>query len=191
MAVGSNSSSVLAEVVRVCRVAGVRAIGSRRVRELSGRHWLRSRLAAGCSTEAALIVLQLGRNTTAVRSVTNERHDRTHLIHQNSLGLWVGVVHGSLNDVVGKRIAHHSLQVDPVAHLEDERTTSFFASTAKALLNDVGAEFLTGQDSDVSDEALTERLRELRLAKIHDVLDDVVAKGVLHEGEAVLRDRCN
>lgn len=53
------------------------------------------------------------------------------------------------------------------------------------LLNDVGAELLSRKGSDVAEEALGQGLGECRLAEVEDVLNDVVAEGILNESEGV------
>jgi len=154
------------------------------------RSFLRSHLSAG-SSAAAIVVLDSLSNTTTVRSVTNGRNHWSHDVDQQALGLMVGIVQGSLNHIVGKAIVHHLLQLISVGQLHDQRATSLFTRSADAFLDNIGTELLARQWRDVTDESLAERLTKLRLSDIHDVLDDIVAKGILNQGVTMLRDGTN
>ena len=57
-----------------------------------------------------------------------------------------------------------------------------------ALLNNVRAEFVLGEFNYTSLEGIAQRIREARLVKIHNVLQNVVAEGVLHETMGILGD---
>lgn len=152
--------------------------------------FLRSHLSTGSATAAVILVDALS-DATTVGSVTNAWNNWTHDVDQQTLGLWVGVIQSSLNNVVGKAIVHHLLQLVGVGQLHDQGATSLFTRGANTLLDDVGAELLARQRGDMSEERLTERLTKLRLANVHDVLNHIVAKRILNQGVTVLRDGAN
>jgi len=139
---------------------------------------LRCHLSTGSATAAVIVLNSLG-NTTAVRSVTNGRDHWSHDVDQYSLGFVIGVVQSSLNDIVGKAIVHHLLQLISVGELHDQRATSLLARSADSFLDNIGTELLARQWRDMTDESLAERLTKLRLSDIHDVLDDIIAKRIL------------
>lgn len=56
------------------------------------------------------------------------------------------------------------------------------------LFNDVGAELLHRQDADVADELTDQRLAESDIVQVEDVLNDIVAEGVLDQGQRVEGD---
>lgn len=135
-----------------------------------------------------VIVLNLSRDATAVRSVADRLQDGTNVVDQTSLGFGVGVVHGSLHDVVGVRVAKQLLKIGGIHNLIDESASGGVVASANRLLNDVGTELLLGESGNVAKEALSQRLREGRFTKIEDVLNNIVAKGILNKSEGVHGD---
>lgn len=154
------------------------------------RGFLRGHLSTG-GAAAAVILLNSLSDATTVGRVTNAWNNWTHDLDQHALGLWVGVVQSSLNDIVGKTIVHHLLQLVGVGQLHDQCATSLLTRGANALLNDVGAELLTRQWGDVSKERLAEWLTKLGLANIHDVLNHVVAERILDQRVTMFRNGAN
>ena len=64
-------------------------------------------------------------------------------------------------------------------------------SSAKALLNHVGAELLFRQSSNLPIKRKAERVSEAFLLKIDDVLKDIIAERVLHELKGAVGDLIN
>lgn len=135
-----------------------------------------------------VIVLDLSRDTTAVRGVADRLQDRTDVVNETSLGLRVGVVHGGLDNIVGVRVAKQLLEIGGVHNLIDKGASGGVVASANRLFDDIGTELLLGESGNVAEEALSQRLREGRLTKVEDVLDDIVAEGILNESEGVHGD---
>ena len=64
-------------------------------------------------------------------------------------------------------------------------------SSAKALLNHVGAEFLLRKSSNLPIKRKAERVSEAFLLKVDDVLKDIIAERILHELEGAIGDLIN
>ena len=64
-------------------------------------------------------------------------------------------------------------------------------SSAKALLNHVGAEFLLRESSNLPIKRKAERVGEAFLLKVDDVLKDIIAERILHELEGAIGDLVN
>ncbi len=64
-------------------------------------------------------------------------------------------------------------------------------SSAKALLNHVGAELLLRQSSNLPIKRNAERVGEAFLLKVDDVLKDIIAERILHELEGAIGDLVN
>lgn len=94
----------------------------------------------------------------------------------------------SLDDVVSIGISHELLKLVLIHKLFNHDSLRIHVSAADALLNDVGAEFLLREFGDFASEAEAERIGEARIIEIEDVLDNVIAKRVLNEMEAIGRD---
>ena len=62
---------------------------------------------------------------------------------------------------------------------------------AQTLLDHIRAELVAGQHVDLAAELAHKRLCEGRLIQVDDVLNNVVAEGVLHETEGILSDLGN
>jgi len=104
---------------------------------LTRRQDTRRRDGTGHAVELVIIVLNLAGDTTAVRSVANRLKDGADVVDETGLGLRVGVVHGSLDDVVGIRVAEQLLEIDRVHNLIDEGASGHLVTSANGLLNDV------------------------------------------------------
>ena len=175
-------------------VAGVRGHGVGSAGAEGGRadlarsHDAGRRDGARHAVEVLVVVLDLGGDATAIRSVTDRLKDRADVVDETSLGLGVGVVHSGLDDIVGVGVTKQPLEINRVHNLIDESAFGVFIASADRLLNDVGAELLSGQESNVAEEALSKGPGEGRLAKVEDVLNNVVAEGVLNKSEGVHGD---
>ena len=95
------------------------------------------------AVELVVIVLNLARDTTAVRSVADRLKDGADVVDETSLGLRVGIVHGSLDYIVGVRVAEQLLEVDRIHNLIDEGASGHLVTSANGLLNDIRAELLS------------------------------------------------
>ena len=96
--------------------------------------------------------------------------------------------HGGLDDVVGVRVAKQLLEIGRIHNLIDESASGGIVASANRLLDHVGTELLSGEGGNVAEEALSQRLREGRLTKVEDVLNNVVAEGILNKSEGVHGD---
>jgi hypothetical protein len=126
------------------RVDGVGSAGAERSRvELTRRQDAGRRDRARHAVELVVVLLNLAGDATAVRGVADRLKNGADVVDQTNLGLRVGIVHGSLNDVVGVRVAEQLLEVDRVHNLIDESTSGSLVTGANRLLNDVGAKLLS------------------------------------------------
>lgn len=109
------------------------------------------------------------------------------------------VVERSLNDVVSVRVAQQLLKPASVQELANkERTEVRIGDTDTLpsatirlhahLLNDVGGKLLHRQGADVANELTNDSLAEAVVVQVKNVLDNVVAEGILNEVERVERD---
>lgn len=138
-----------------------------------------------------VVVLNLASDATTIGSVTDRVKDGTDVVDETSLGLRVGVVHGRLDNVVGVGVAEKLLEINRVHNLIDESASGVLVASANRLLDDVGTELLSGEDCNVAEEALSERLGEGRLTKVEDVLYNIVAERILNKSEGVHGDVLN
>jgi hypothetical protein len=168
---------------------GVGSAGAERSRvELTRRQDTGRRDGTGHAVELVVVFLDLAGDATTVRSVADRLKDGTDVVDETNLGLRIGVVHGSLDDVVGVRVAEQLLEIGRVHNLIDESTSGDLVASTNRLLNDVGAELLSRESGNVTEEALSQRLREGGLAEVENVLHDIVAEGILDKSEGVHGD---
>lgn len=73
-------------------------------------------------------------------------------------------------------------------HFLDHDSFSVHVSAADTLLDDVGAKFLLGEFGNMTLEAEAERGGKGHIVQVQNVLNDVVAKGVLDKLEAMRSD---
>jgi hypothetical protein len=151
----------------------------------------RSRLAARRSATSAVDRLNLGLNATTVRGRADSCEMRTDAIHQTDLALGRSILQSRLDDVVGVVVAQDALDLARSKELLDNHVAGRIHGAAEALLDDVGAELVTGQLADPAAEHGHNRLGKGGLVEVDDVLDHVVAEGVLDESRSVLGDLAN
>lgn len=147
-------------------------------------------LSAALGTRAARAIRShhLARNAAAVGSLADGRQDGANGINNALAGVRIGKVHSSLNNVVGKGITQHFLQLVAIQDLINHFTANGVIRSAQALLNHIGAELLLGQRRDVTGKGLAQRSGETRIGKIQDVLNNIVSKGVLDKSVRVRGD---
>lgn len=98
------------------------------------------------------------------------------------------VLQGGLDDIVGKRVAEQAFHLLRAKEFLHNHVLGRGLGAPKALLNHVGAELVAGQLANAPPEHAHDGLGEGGLVQVDDVLDDVVAKGVLHKDPGVLSD---
>lgn len=130
-------------------------------------------------------------NATAVRGLAHGRENRADSLHEELARLGISVVHCSLHDVIGVRIAQHLLQFMSAEHFIDQNAASVLIGIAQAFLDDIRAELLLGQTGNAPLELVTDFRDELRITEVENVLNNVIAVGVLNEEECMLNDLCN
>lgn len=96
-----------------------------------------------------------------------------------------GQTYSSLNHIVRERVAQELLKLERVSQLLNHVAFDIIRGGTNALLDDIGAELLAGEDIDVAEEATAKRLREGRLTEVQDVLNNVVAKGILNKSKSI------
>ena len=154
--------------------------------------WLRTTCGTIVATWLRIIrTNDLACNATAVRRGLDTRKYRTNRISQAFTRLEISVLKSSLNDVVGERIPQHLLELIADQHLINKKALGLVISSAQTLLDHVGAELLLGQSNDATAEVLAERRGEAAFVEIEDVLDNIVAEGILDEVEGTPSDASN
>jgi hypothetical protein len=141
--------------------------------------------------KTALALGNLAHDAATVWSLANRRENRTHGIDEVNAQLCGCKLERSLDNVVAVRVAHEMLKLLNVKQLLNHHRLDVWLSTADALLDDVGAELLFGKLANLALEALAHGCREGGVVEVQDVLDNIVAKGVLNQVEAVRRDLAN
>ena len=142
---------------------------------------VRSNLSTAVATAAArsLRCHHLTGNATSVGGLSDGRQDGTNGVDNVLTGFCVSEIHGRLDNVVGKRVAKHLLELIALQYFLDHVTSRRIVSSAKALLDDIGAELLLRKRRHIAREGATHRVGEQRLSKIQNVLDNVVAERIL------------
>jgi hypothetical protein len=141
----------------------------------------RSRLSTGCSTASVVVGGNLGLDTASVGSGSDLRQDRSNRLHEAELHVRSCVIQRRLDDVVGEGVTQKPLDLLRREHLLDNHVLGRALSAAQAFLYDVGAEFVARQLAHTATEHGHNGLGEGRLIEINDVLDDVIAEGILNE----------
>lgn len=101
------------------------------------------------------------------------------------MSLRVSEIHGSLNHIVRKAVTKHPLQFATLQHLVDHHAGGRLVRRAQALFNNVGAKLLPRQLRDIVLELPAEGFGKMRLAKVQNVLHNIVAKRILNKFERV------
>ena len=148
----------------------------------------RSGLARGGHVATGVIGRHLGVDASSVWCVSNCREDGANGLDKTMFMMGGGILQGRLDDVVGIGVPNEPLNLLRSKHLADNHVLGRGLRAAKALLNDVGAELVAGELADAALEHSHNRLSEGRLIKINDVLDNIIAKGVLDKDAGLLRD---
>lgn len=141
--------------------------------------------------KARLALLNLSLDATAVRSLADSRQDGTHGFNEMDAHLRWSELECSLYDIVAIGVAHKLLKLLRVHKLFNHHGLGGVVSAAHALLNHIRAELLLGKLSNLASEAVAERIGEAWVVEIENVLDDIIAKRILHEMKAVCRDASN
>ena len=130
-------------------------------------------------------------DATAIRRGTDRRKQGTNGIDERRLAFRIAKVESSLDNIIGVGILDHLVQFPVLHHLFDHHTTHVDPRSTDAFFDYIGAEFLLGQKRDATFEALAKRIGEGRLSNIDDVLQNIVAKGILDQREAIGDDLAN
>lgn len=141
--------------------------------------------------KATLTLLDLAHDASTIRGLADRRQDRAHTLDKVNAQFRGSKFKGSLDDIVAIGVAHELLELFDVQKLSDHHGLGCHVSTANTLLNDIGAELLLRKLSDLALEAQAHRGCEGRIVQIKNVLNDVVAKGILYKVEAVCGDLAN
>lgn len=197
-AIGNPVGHAIREAVGkgVCHAVGLKHRGtSRHATRMSLTEWDlslgvigRGSLATGSGTAAVVVGGDLGLDASSVGQGANLRQDGADSLDETVLLVRRGVLEGSLDNVVGERVADQPLRLLGSKHLLDNHILGRGLRASQTLLDDVGAELVTRELADAAAESLHDRLRKGRLVEIYDVLHDIVAEGILDEDAGVLRD---
>lgn len=148
----------------------------------------RGDLAARGSTASVVKARDLGLNATAVGSCSDLRQNRPNRLNEAIFLMRRGILQGSLDNIVGKRVSKEALHLLGNQELFDNHVARGGLGTSKALLNYVGTELVARELADATLEGGNNRFSKGRLVQVDDVLDNVVAKGVLDKNASVLCD---
>lgn len=161
-----------------------------RTRKLGRIHLVRRDLSAcrGTSPTGAFGCHHFAGDAAAMRSLPDGRQDWANSVDDTSSGFWVCEVHSSLDNVIGEGVAKHLLKLSSCQHFIDHLASHLELGGTQALLDHIGAELLLRQSWDIATESLAERLCEMRLRKIQDVLHNVVTKWILDQCESIGRN---
>lgn len=155
--------------------------------DLAGFNIVWSLLSARLAT-AAITALNLCLDATTVGSCADGWQVWTNGLDQATLHGRVGVVESCLDDIVRKGVAEKSVELSGLQHLLNQHVLGRLLGTTEALLNDVGTELLLRELGHTTLELGNQRLGEDRLIQIEDILDNVIAKGVLDQRISIVRD---
>lgn len=150
-----------------------------------------SGLAAGSGTAAVVVRADLGSDAASIGRVSDRWEDRPDGFNQAVLLVWSGVLEGRLDDIVGKRIAQHLFHLVAAQHLLDYHILGLGQGTAQALLDNIGAELVPRQRTNTPTEGSHDGLSKGRIVEINDILNNVVAKGVLNQNSGMFGDALN
>ena len=95
---------------------------------------------------------------------------------------------GPLNDIIPKRVTHNLTDTLRVAQFLNVQLLDPVGASLEAFLHNVRAELLDSQQTDFSNDALTDRVDVFVSTDVQDVLDDVVSVGILHEWDGTLHN---
>ena len=156
-------------------------------RAVAGERNLARRLA-GCAHAPATATRRsedFCLDATTIRGGTDRRKQGTNSIDKGRLTLRIAEVESSLNDIIGVRIFDHLVQFTVLHHLFDHHTTHVDPRSTDTFFDYIRAEFLLGQKRDATFKALAKRIGEGWLSNIDDVLQNIVAKRILDQREAI------
>lgn len=94
----------------------------------------------------------------------------------------------SLYNIVAKRIHHEFSDAFGVAEFRHVHFFDTIRAALEAFLHDIGAEFLNGKETDLTNDGFTDSVDILIAADVENILDDVISVGVLHEFQTLLDD---
>lgn len=151
----------------------------------------RGSLAAGSRASTVVVHGDLGLDAAPVRSIADLREERADGLDQAVLLRRSGEFQSCLNDVIAEGVSQIAVDLLGSKQLVDNHVFGLGSGASETLFDHIGAKLVTRQRSDAALERLDDGVREARLIEIDDVLDDVVAEGVLHENTSVARDAVN
>lgn len=158
---------------------------------LSSREYILRRTvsrATGVGSKTRLTLLNLALDATSIRSLADGRQDWAHALDEVDTQVWRGELKGSLDDIVAIGVAHHLLKLLGIHELLDHNTLCGHVGATDALLDDIGAELLTRKFGDLASKAKTQWVGKTRFVQVEDVLDNVIAEGILDQMEAIRGD---
>lgn len=136
--------------------------------------------------KTGIVFLDLAGDAATVWGVTNEVHKWANVLDEDWLDVFSSEVHSCLNHIVREGVAKHAFELHRHHDLTDQHALHLLWTTANTLLDHVRAELLLRHVAHVSAEGETQRLGEAWLGQIDDVLNDVVAEGILDKREGVV-----
>ena len=137
--------------------------------------------SAGCIANASIA---LSARTPGLRG----NQMRTHSLDQLNGLRMCGDGQSSLHNVVAERIHHQLTNAFRVAYLLHVHCFDSVIAALKALLHNVGAEFLDRKEIDLPDDALANSVNVAVRTDVKDILNDIVAIGILHELQRLFND---
>lgn len=132
--------------------------------------------------------LKLVLDAFAIRCVADERKDGSNSLDEKRPLPGVSVIQSSLYAVVSIRVAEQLLQSRAVEQLVDHQFSGVVLGDTNALLDDIGAELLDRERTDVAEELTDNAIAEAVVVQVENVLHDVVAVGILHERQGIVGD---
>jgi hypothetical protein len=148
-------------------------------------------LTTGSCDSAVIVLSNLVLYASPIWGRSYLRQKRADGLNQIVFVVRSGIIQSRLNNIIGIGIADKPLNLLGLEHLFNDEVLGRVLSTAQALLNDVGAEFVSRKRADGTLEHLDQGLSESRVVQINYVLNDVVSERVLYEDTGLVCDFFN
>lgn len=140
---------------------------------------------------AGIVCLDLRLDPTAIRSCADAWQDRADTLNKTMLHHGSRVLKRGLDDVVGEVVAEKVRHLAGRKQLVHDHILGHVRSAAEAFLDHIGAELVTRETGNAAVKLTHNRLSEVILVEINNVLNNVVAEWILDQGDRVSGDHVN
>lgn len=145
-------------------------------------------LTTGSCNSAVIVLSNLVLYASPIWGGSYLRQKRADSLNQIMFVMRGGIIQSRLNNIIGIGIANKPLNLLGLEHFLDNEVLGRVLSTAQALLNDVGTEFVSRERADGTLKHLYQGLSESRIVQINYVLNNVVSERVLYEDAGLVCD---